>query len=77
GGRDHYRNHRRLSLFELPFMGIEFIDSERTTVSKGLGELPFITIPAAFHSALTQALGVEPRQLPLAGSEILRLMESL
>ena len=76
-GQDHYRSHRKLPYSNLPFMGVEFIDSERTTVSKGLGELPFLTIPAAFHSALTQALGVEPRQLPLAGSEILRLMETL
>jgi len=71
-----YLSHGQLRLANLPFIGIEFMDSERTTVSKGLGELPFLTIPAAFHSALTQALGVEPRQLPLSGSEILRLLES-
>jgi CO/xanthine dehydrogenase Mo-binding subunit len=71
-----YLSHGQLRFANLPFIGIDFMDSERTTVSKGLGELPFLTIPAAFHSALTQALGVEPRQLPLSGSEILRLLES-
>lgn len=73
-GNEQYLRDRNLMLTEIPFIGIEFIDSERATVPRGLGELPFITIPAAFYSALTQALGVEPRQLPLRGGEILRLM---
>ena len=76
GTKEQYLSYGRLKFNDLPFIGIEFIDSERTTVSKGLGELPFLTIPAAFHSALTQALGVEPRKLPLAGKEILKLLES-
>ena len=75
-GRDQYLQDRSLRLPEVPYIGIEFLDSERTTISRGLGELPFITIPAAFYSALTQALGVDPRQLPLQGSEILRLLEA-
>jgi CO/xanthine dehydrogenase Mo-binding subunit len=54
---------------------IEFLDPDRNIVPRGLGELPFITIPAAFYSALTQAIGNEPRQLPLSGSEILELVE--
>ncbi|MEW6548466.1 MAG: molybdopterin cofactor-binding domain-containing protein [Spirochaetota bacterium] len=61
---------------ELPRIEIDFIDPERSSAPRGLGELPFITIPAAFYSALTQALGVEPKKLPLRGSEILRLLES-
>jgi CO/xanthine dehydrogenase Mo-binding subunit len=71
-----YLRDRCLKLSEIPFIGIEFIDSEKSSVARGLGELPFITIPAAFYSALTQALGVEPRQLPLQGGEILRLLEA-
>jgi len=75
GGAQYLRD-RIMSLSEIPFIGIEFIDSEKTTIPRGLGELPFITIPAAFYSALTQALGIEPRQLPLRGGEILRLLEA-
>ena len=60
----------------IPSIIIEFVESERGRQTRGLGELPFITIPAAFYSALTQAIGIEPRRMPLAGSEILRLMES-
>jgi CO/xanthine dehydrogenase Mo-binding subunit len=59
-----------------PRIEIAFIDPARNTSPRGLGELPFITIPAAFYSALTQALGLEPKKLPLKGSEILGLMES-
>ena len=73
---EEYLRDRNLSLLDLPTIGIEFIESEKTSVARGLGELPFITVPAAFYSALTQALGVEPRQLPLQGSEILKLLET-
>ena len=76
GGREQYLHDRGLRLPEIPAIGIEFIDSDKTTTSHGIGELPFITIPAAFYSALTQALGVEPRQLPLHGSEMLKLLEA-
>jgi CO/xanthine dehydrogenase Mo-binding subunit len=54
---------------------IEFLEADRSIMPRGLGELPFITIPAAFYSALTQAIGDEPRQLPVRGSEILELLE--
>lgn len=74
-GREQYLRDNSLRLSELPLISVEFIDSERNVAARGLGELPFITIPAAFHSALTQALGVEPRQLPLRGKEIMRLLE--
>ncbi|HWR10857.1 MAG TPA: xanthine dehydrogenase family protein [Rectinemataceae bacterium] len=74
--RDEFLRDRSMSLTELPAINIEFLDSEKSAVARGLGELPFITVPAAFYSALTQALGVEPRQLPLEGSEILRLLET-
>ncbi|MCX7026867.1 MAG: molybdopterin-dependent oxidoreductase [Spirochaetes bacterium] len=60
----------------LPSISVEFVNSERNGQTKGLGELPFITVPAAFYSALTQAIGIEPRRIPLSGGEILRLMES-
>jgi len=76
GKNDHqYLFYHTMRLAQVPFIGIEFIESEKSTIARGLGELPFITIPAAFYSALTQALGVEPRQLPLEGSEILRQLE--
>lgn len=72
---DRYLYQREIGPGLYPAMEIEFLESERATRSKGLGELPFVTIPPAFYSALTQAIGLEPRQLPLRGSEILRLLE--
>lgn len=71
-----YIHQRSLRLGDTPLIEIEFLESDRATTARGLGELPFITIPAAFYSALTQAIGIEPRQLPLRGSEILRLLEA-
>ncbi len=75
-GRSDYLADSSIRLVSLPEISIEFIESEKSTVAKGIGELPFITIPAAFYSALTQALGVDPKQLPLKGGEILRLLEA-
>jgi CO/xanthine dehydrogenase Mo-binding subunit len=72
---DRYLYQRVIPPRMYPTMEIEFLGSDRATRSKGFGELPFVTIPPAFYSALTQAFGLEPRQLPLQGSEILKLLE--
>lgn len=74
-GRKDYMADSGLRMLQLPRIEIEFIEPDRNTAARGIGELPFITIPAAFYSALTQALGLDPRQLPLKGGEILRLLE--
>lgn len=75
-GRSDYLADTSVRHLTLPEISIEFIEPEKGAAAKGIGELPFITIPAAFYSALTQALGVDPRQLPLKGGEILRLLEA-
>jgi len=74
-GRKDYIADAGMRIRQLPKIEIEFIEPDRNGAAKGIGELPFITIPAAFYSALTQALGLDPRQLPLKGGEILRLLE--
>jgi CO/xanthine dehydrogenase Mo-binding subunit len=74
-GRKDYLADTSLRMKDLPDIDIRFIEPERNGPARGIGELPFITIPAAFYSALTQALGLDPRQLPLKGGEILRLLE--
>lgn len=73
--RTQFLEMRQLSITETPEIHIEFIDPDRNISPRGLGELPFQTIPAAFHSALTQALGVELGSLPIRGNKILRLLE--
>ncbi|HNX74047.1 MAG TPA: hypothetical protein PKJ53_07715, partial [Spirochaetales bacterium] len=72
---ESYLYQRVISPNLYPTMEIEFLGSDRATRSKGLGELPFATIPPAFYSALTQAIGLEPQQLPLQGSDILKRLE--
>jgi CO/xanthine dehydrogenase Mo-binding subunit len=76
GGKDQYLRSVDPAFPGLPYIVVEFIESERSGQTRGLGELPFITVPAAFYSALTQAIGIEPRRMPLGGGEILKLMES-
>jgi CO/xanthine dehydrogenase Mo-binding subunit len=71
-----YHRDRLSALTELPAIEVEFIDPDRAGPARGIGELPFLTIPAAFHSALTQALGRQPRRLPLTGRELLDIMEA-
>ncbi len=71
-----YQRERFPVLAELPSIEVEFIDPDRIGPARGIGELPFLTIPAAFHSALTQALGRQPLQLPLTGRDLLDIMEA-
>jgi CO/xanthine dehydrogenase Mo-binding subunit len=70
-----YMKHKRIRLSTLPTINIDFIDSSRNTSPRGIGDLPFIAIPAAFYGALTQAIGAEPRQLPISGADLLKLLE--
>lgn len=75
-GEAQYRNNRRLAVPDIPFIGVEFLDADRPGPTRGLGELPFITVPAAFSSALSQALDADPGQLPLGGGDILKIVET-
>lgn len=70
-----YGSEKSPSSGGLPSIGIEFLPGQ-SAAARGIGELPFVTVPAAFYSALTQAMGIEPRQIPIHGPEILRLMEA-
>lgn len=70
-----YREYSPLRLAETPPVTIDFVDPHRDAPPRGIGELPFVTVPAAFYSALTQALGAEPRDIPLSESEILGYLE--
>ncbi len=53
-------------------VAIEFINPDRATPLRGIGELPFHCIPAAFLSAASQALGAPITSLPLHAEPALR-----
>jgi len=60
----HYRLPR---IKDAPRIVVDFIDDDADP--KGLGELAYALIPAAFSNALSQALDVPWNQLPLDGKE--------
>jgi CO/xanthine dehydrogenase Mo-binding subunit len=52
-----------------PPMEIDFLWSD-TLVSKGMGDLPYSVIPAAYAQAVSQALNYSFEKLPLTVSDI-------
>jgi CO/xanthine dehydrogenase Mo-binding subunit len=66
-----------LPLSSLPPINIEFLTPSRKAPVKGIGELPFGTIPAAFITALSQAAGARFTSLPVAGDDVIRAVESV
>jgi CO/xanthine dehydrogenase Mo-binding subunit len=73
-GRADYFRYGLLPLHELPPISIEFLEPARRSPVKGIGELPFDTVPAAFLSALSQAADSAFSSLPVS---IARLIGAL
>lgn len=72
-----YREYGLLSLAEAPPIEIEFLPWSDTDPLKGIGELPFLCIPAAFASAAAQASDLGGESLPFDGAEYLAGMEAV
>jgi CO/xanthine dehydrogenase Mo-binding subunit len=67
-----YFRYGLLPLEELPPISIEFLEPPtRRAQVKGIGELPFDTVPAAFISALSQAADAAFSSLPVPSSRII------
>jgi CO/xanthine dehydrogenase Mo-binding subunit len=69
-GLDYFR-YGLLPLEELPPISIEFLEPARRAPVKGIGELPFDTVPAAFLSALSQAADAAFSCLPVPCARLL------
>ncbi|HUW40675.1 MAG TPA: xanthine dehydrogenase family protein [Rectinemataceae bacterium] len=76
GHREDYFRYGLEPLGELPPIAVAFLEPGRRAPVKGIGELPFNTIPAAFLSALSQAGGASFTSLPVAAAEIIRATET-
>ncbi len=70
-GKSDYFRYGLLPLDELPPIGIEFIEPDRRAPVKGIGELPFNTVPSAFVSALSQAADAAFSCLPVPASRLI------
>jgi CO/xanthine dehydrogenase Mo-binding subunit len=74
-GIEYYR-YGIQALHELPPIFVQFVASRKSDPVKGLGELPFDVVPAAFLSALSQAAGASFSRLPIATAELIAALES-
>jgi len=71
-----YFRYGLLPLQKLPPIFVEFLEPSRRAAVKGIGELPFNTVPAAFLSALSQAADSAFSCLPVSASALLSGLES-
>jgi CO/xanthine dehydrogenase Mo-binding subunit len=76
GAEGQYFRYGLRPLDELPPISVEFLEAARKAPVKGIGELPFDTVPAAFLTAISQAAGAEFSSLPVPGPELIRAVES-
>jgi CO/xanthine dehydrogenase Mo-binding subunit len=71
-----YFRYGLLPLQKLPPISVEFLEPARRAAVKGIGELPFDTVPAAFLSALSQAADAAFSSLPVPTAVLLGGLES-
>lgn len=69
--RGKYREYALLSLSKAPPIEIDFLPCEEDTAVRGIGELPFSCIPAAFTGALAQASDLVVDRMPFSGKDLL------
>jgi CO/xanthine dehydrogenase Mo-binding subunit len=67
---DDYYSYGLMSLAELPPIHIDLFEPDRRVRSKGIGELPFDTVPPAFLAAVTQAAGTAFYDLPVRPEDL-------
>jgi CO/xanthine dehydrogenase Mo-binding subunit len=68
--KQQYDNFSLPSPVDIPPVNIEFICGEAADVTKGVGELPFSCIPAAFLQAVSQAMDFSFKSIPLRRKDI-------
>jgi len=78
GGRigQEYFRYGLQALHELPPIWVELLPPAKGAPVKGIGELPFDVVPAAFLSALSQAAGAPFSRLPVPAAELISALES-
>jgi CO/xanthine dehydrogenase Mo-binding subunit len=69
--RSAYFRYGLLPLESLPPIKVDFIEPSRRAPVKGIGELPFDTVPAAFLSALSQAADSAFSSLPVPNARLI------
>ncbi len=67
---EDYLSYGLMSPADLPPIHVELCETEKRPKSKGIGELPFDTIPPAFLAAVSQAAGTPFRELPVRPEDL-------
>jgi CO/xanthine dehydrogenase Mo-binding subunit len=67
--KNQFNNFTILSPADIPSIQMDFL-SDTTAEPKGIGELPFTCIPAAFLQAVSQAMDFSFKSIPLKRNEI-------
>ena len=67
---DLYRGYNITSLSEIPPIFVDFIRND-TDIPKGIGDLPFCCVPAAYVQAASQAMDHHFQKIPLSAMDIL------
>jgi len=71
---NQYDNFRIYSPVDIPPIHINFIESS-SKETKGIGELPFTCIPAAFLQAVSQAMDHDFKSIPLKKKEVWKMVQ--
>ena len=71
------REYGLLSLAEIPPIAIDFLPAEEKDAVRGIGELPFACVPAAFAGAVSQAVDYTVDRLPFRTEDILSGMDGI
>lgn len=69
-GVEAYAGYRLMPLTAIPPIGIEFIAEGKRAPARGIGELPFDCVPAAFANAVALAAGLDIDALPVEGERV-------
>jgi len=72
-----FREYGFLSLSEAPPISIDFLPWNERDAIRGIGELPFSCVPAAFAGAVSQASDLPSDCLPLRSEDLLSEMDEL
>jgi len=76
--RSQYNNFTIFSPVEIPPIHIDFLEPGKGSADfnepKGIGELPFTCIPAAFLQAVSQAMGSSFKSIPLKRKDIFEMI---
>ena len=71
--QDQYENFLILSPADIPPIYIDFIKDDNGE-TRGIGELPFACVPAAFSQAVSQAMDFDFNSIPLKRKEMMEMI---